>query len=202
MTMSRAQYGAECQRGADHQDDVSKVHGVPDEPVPARRLQLLARLDLHIGCGVTVLDRHQHRDGEADPDEDEPYHRNSCGHRRPAEAMVQRADRDHRRHRPERDDTDQLLQGPCLGTGARLHAAAQRIGILHREIRTRDQCRGGEHGDERPTLPVVERACGPEHQQAEHDETDQRRDCSLDNRFHRHHTPGTSRYWTFSVYSS
>ncbi len=126
MTISRPQYEPRASGMPTIRIDVAEVHRVPDESVPARRRQLLAGLDGDIGCGITVLDRHQHRDGEADADEDEPDNRNGCGHRRPAEAEVQRTDHDHGDHGYERHGDDDLLQaagsprqGPlaCVGAG-------------------------------------------------------------------------------------
>ena len=163
---------AERQRDADHQDHIAEVHRVPDEPVPTRRRQLLAGLDGDIGCGIAVLDRHQHRDGEPDRYQYVSHHRNSCGHRRPPEAKIQGADHNHGGHRPERDGADELLQGSCLRAWAGLHASAQGFGILHRQIDARYQRRGGEHRDERPSLPVVECAGRPEHQQPEYHKPD------------------------------
>ena len=184
---------AECQRNADHQDDVAEVHRVPDEAVPARRRQLLAGFDGDVGCGITVLDRHQHRDGEADGDEDESQHRDGCRHRRPAEAEVQHTDHDHGDHGYECHGDDDLLQGPGLGARARLHASAQGVRIVHGEIHTRDEGRRGEHRNERPSSPVVERTRGHEHHQDEGDKTDDGCHCRPYRGSHCHHTPGTRR---------
>ena len=80
MTISRPQYEPSARGTPIIMDHISEVHRVPDEPVPTRRRQLLARLDGDIGRGIAVLDGHQHRDGEADSYQYVAYHRNSRGH--------------------------------------------------------------------------------------------------------------------------
>ena len=152
----------ERKRCSEHHDQRAEVHRVSDKAVQPVDTSFWSASTLTLAPRVVVLDRPPAcAMVSPTPTRTAPTMITGGGHRRPAEAIVQRADHDHGAHREDtRTTMMSFCKRPGLRAWARLHASAQRIRILESEVHTGYQSRGGEHGNERPALPVIECACG------------------------------------------
>ena len=167
MIVSSAPVRGQGKRHADHHDQRSDVHRVAHKAVQPRGHDRLLLLDGDRRCRIVVLDHHEFRHAESSHDQHVADHDDRRRHRRPAEPVVKGADHSCGDDRQHDADIDELLDhsGLCERPGTR--PSSERIRIRDGQIDGRDHGADDEHGDENPSLPVVERARGPEQQQAE-----------------------------------
>src|SRR5579885_1091341 len=157
-TVSNAKRSPHHEPNAGGHDQRADIHRVAHESIGAGGDDLLAFHFFDGGSAIAVLAKDTQNEHQAERDERVSEHRYPRRDVRPAEAPVEHGENHKQKKNHDAQRDDDLLHEPLLRRRSHLLAAFEQRGVLQREIEAAYKMRDAEDGDERPALPISDRA--------------------------------------------